>query len=842
MLFGTGLTIGNICQCNSNYVWQAAANGGSCVCDLTKAYLFNSICFSCPSTAQDFNSLGKGDGSGGCMCSVTYVWIASANSGTCSLCSSTLGMVLLSNGTCFTCGTNGTYTTFKLVSILNNSCSCSILTLQWNSDGYCDCGSGSAMVPSNGSFSCFVCNNILAFTTSKATLFSCNCVGNLIWNPTSKNCGCGNESFLMGSGSTAVCFSCQIANSLGVLNGSSCQCVVNFIWIASVSGGSCVCDFSKSYLIGVVCLPCPTTVQDPNSVGAGNGNGSCICLGNSSWAITNSSGSCIRCNFYSGIVALSNSSCLLCGTGGTFTKAKIVTTLNNTCTCSLNILSWNPNGYCDCGDGKAMVPLGHSYACYSCNNITGYTIKKTTSFNCSCVSDTMAWVPINRVCRCPVNTILKGSGYAAFCFVCPITNGKGIANGSSCVCNTNYVWVSTTTGGRCDCNLAKSYLVGSSCLPCPSSSQDPHSTGTGDGNGSCFCTGNYVWVAANATCVLCTTPGSIQLSNGTCLICGASGSNTLAQFANYQNNSCSCVEGLVWNPLGLCDCGATSILFISAGNLSCFSCTNTSSFISSKADSYSCTCVSQTMKWNSNTRTCSCPPNAILVGSGVSAYCFACPVTGNFLGISADRSICICTGSLVWNSASLVCGCSNSSEVVVGSGFESQCVSCSSILYASTIINYTACSCLGTGLVFSSSGKGSCNCPFNSIISPSFVCLACPNGSVPLTSYECRCPLGSIWSYSAQNCLQCGGALLPNSLSADGTSLACVCFPSYIWDVITQSCILATCTGSSSSCMSCSSGSALAVNPSTVRNLQFGNIIKGFLSGPFTNYNQISSY
>lgn len=121
--------------------------------------------------------------------------------------------------------------------------------------------------------------------------------------------------------------------------------------------------------------------------------------------------------------------------------------------------------------------------------------------------------------------------------------------------------------------------------------------------------------------------------------------------------------------------------------------------------------------------------------------------------------------------------------------------------------------------------------------------MKCPNGTVPLTPYECRCPLGSIWSYSDQNCLQCGSLLIPNSLASDSTNMACVCSTSYIWDVMTQSCILSSsCTGASSSCMTCPSGSALATNPSTVRNLRLGSTIQGFLSGSFTNYNQISGY
>jgi hypothetical protein len=186
----------------------------------------------------------------------------------------------------------------------------------------------------------------------------------------------------------------------------------------------------------------------------------------------------------------------------------------------------------------------------------------------------------------------------------------------------------------------------------------------------------------------------------------------------------------------------------------------------------------------------------------------------------------------------------NSSQVIVTILSTSQCISCSSVQYgAATAADSITCNCLGNGLVYASDCGGSCSCPDNNIILPSFTCFACPAGATSLTSYECLCPTDSFWNYANQNCTQCGTSDVPNSLSSGGTSLSCLCSAGYIWDVMTQTCVLSTvCTTVTAGCMTCPSGAASNLTAASAHNLTGGTLVLNLLSGPFTNYNQIKGY
>lgn len=170
------------------------------------------------------------------------------------------------------------------------------------------------------------------------------------------------------------------------------------------------------------------------------------------------------------------------------------------------------------------------------------------------------------------------------------------------------------------------------------------------------------------------------------------------------------------------------------------------------------------------------------------------------------------------------------------------CITCSSLPYTSSAINKTTCSCLGTGLIFSS--NGGCSCPSSSILLPNFTCLSCPTGSTPLTSYECLCILGSVWIYSSRTCRRCGTTDIPNSLPFGGSRMACQCSSNYTWDVMTQTCIISSiCLTPSPSCMNCGAGlNATILTPSSARNLSQGATIQQMLNGTFTNYNILSAY
>ena len=138
--------------------------------------------------------------------------------------------------------------------------------------------------------------------------------------------------------------------------------------------------------------------------------------------------------------------------------------------------------------------------------------------------------------------------------------------------------------------------------------------------------------------------------------------------------------------------------------------------------------------------------------------------------------------------------------IVAGSGSAASCSLCTG-QYVSTIINITTCSCLGTGLVFSSSPALACRCPAGKIIKADFTCMACPTGATVNTPFECRCPTGSVWNNLGNICQRCGSEIA-NSVAAGSTSMACNCTTGFVWDVMTYQC-LAACSANDNTCMRC---------------------------------------
>ena len=377
------------------------------------------------------------------------------------------------------------------------------------------------MVPSGNTYVCYTCANPTAFTTTKLNSFACNCVSTtMVWTPAQQACVCPTNFILVGSGSTAFCFACPTANGTGIASGTTCGCNTNFVWQPSSTGGRCACDPTTAYVAGTSCILCPAA--NPS-----NGIGSCTCPDTMVWSVTTSTGVCSNCGITPGVILLTNGSCFTCGASGTFTALKVVSATNSTCTCRSSRLVWNPLAYCDCGAGKAMIITGNTFVCFTCNKATAFTTTKATSFSCSCVSSALAWSSSTRKCVCPSNSIIVGTGSAATCFACPTVNGTGVASGTVCLCNTNFVWRATTTGGSCQCDFRRFYMAGTSCLRCPTTAP---ATGAGNGSGGCVCTGTNTWIVSGTSgqCLGCkATPGVVLLASRSCFTCGKSGTYTL---------------------------------------------------------------------------------------------------------------------------------------------------------------------------------------------------------------------------------------------------------------------------------------------------------------------------
>jgi hypothetical protein len=75
--------------------------------------------------------------------------------------------------------------------------------------------------------------------------------------------------------------------------------------------------------------------------------------------------------------------------------------------------------------------------------------------------------------------------------------------------------------------------------------------------------------------------------------------------------------------------------------------------------------------------------------------------------------------------------------------------------------------------------------------------------------------------------------------------LACKCKSGYVWDVMTLTCIT-DCTSNSAACMSCNfpeaSGSAIALNSATAKQLTGSKTVLAAVKLSYTNYAAISSY
>lgn len=191
-----------------------------------------------------------------------------------------------------------------------------------------------------------------------------------------------------------------------------------------------------------------------------------------------------------------------------------------------------------------------------------------------------------------------------------------------------------------------------------------------------------------------------------------------------------------------------------------------------------------------------------------------------------------------------MCNCGNVDQIIVGTGNSAFCSACSG-QYSISPDSTTTCSCLGTGLVFTTSKTtaGACACPKNNILLYNFACFACPTTTTPSTPYECPCPSGSIWNNYLSTCQACSSI----SNAKTGTSLACNCTTGYIWDVISLTCIANTaCTGAS--CMNCAfSGLLMAVGTaattvSSVKTLTGGSSVEKLVNLTYTNYNSIKGY
>jgi hypothetical protein len=638
-----------------------------------------------------------------------------------------------------------------------------------------------------------VCNSDLWWNSITLTCDAVTCPAGIIYNAAIAACACDPvRSILVGS----TCTSCSsISNSIGYsLTTTSCGCIPPNIWYATATGGICnICNSAIQIVLSSdgSCFTCPAT---NGGTGASNG-GACTCSANYIWVPTSTGGSC-TCDFSKAY--LSGSTCAACSTGTSGADGK------GGCLCSQTSV-WLSTSCVLCKVSADYVLLS-SGSCFPCGTANTFTVAKVVSAT-------------NDTCSCANGLTWNSNGY--------------------CACSSS-LFIFDSQAGSCACDYTKAYGSNTACTACPAGTTGP------DGSGGCVCPATNAW--QGSACVSCKKiVNHVLLASNVCFVCGTAGTYTVAKVVNAANNSCTCSANLKWNSAGFCDCGTSSAMIITGNTYSCQKCSNAAAFTKAKATQTSCSCVSDKLTWNDATSACDCgnSPNTIIVGTKQAAKCFTCTPSIYMVGASANLTACVCVGQLIWNSATMTCGCTKSTLSIIDSGVNTKCVSCSSILYAQPVANSIAgCTCLGTGLFFNVSCGGSCTCPANNIILPSFTCMTCPPGSVQFSAYECFCPTGSIWSIGGTTCITCGSEGLSNSIPSGGTPFACACSSGYIWDVMTLSCIsVSACSKVTASCMKCPSGSATTITAAAAKiGLAGGATVMALTNGAFTNYNQIKGF
>lgn len=176
----------------------------------------------------------------------------------------------------------------------------------------------------------------------------------------------------------------------------------------------------------------------------------------------------------------------------------------------------------------------------------------------------------------------------------------------------------------------------------------------------------------------------------------------------------------------------------------------------------------------------------------------------------------------------------------------SSCILCDSTVYAKSKATAISCTCLNTALKWN--GKA-CSCPVNSATNSDLTCTTCKSVD-PTNPYACVCNSTSIYDDIKKLCVVCGSSSVPNSVASSSTSnylIACSCKPLYIWDVMTNACILRTVCSSSSCKMNClkipnviTTALAATGDPNSYRNVIGGDIVKQNYQDSLSNFDLIS--
>jgi len=432
--------------------------------------------------------------------------------------------------------------------------------------------------------------------------------------------------------------------------------------------------------------------------------------------------------------------CINCPTGN-FTKAKLT---QFTCSCINSSLFWNTQGYCDCGNLKALVLIGNEISCVACN-VTSFSNGKNDSFSCICLG-ILTWNPTKKQCDCGADAIYTPSGSYA-CRTCDLyANSLGLLNSTSCSCLSSALkWNSTT--GLCNCTVANSVIFNvNSVYTCVVCNVSIFALSKLDVF-TCNCMTGYVWTANTG----CSCPDNTYALVGTganakCVKCD----NTIYSDGRNVNsiNSCHCLDSLTWQATGTCGCNSTSVIVFINDIYTCVACT-ASINAKNKSTVLTCNCLSSSLIWKSDLGICDCldTTNYIISGTATAPTCLICDSKIYASGRETTTTCKCVSDALAWRLTTKVCDCGDNYAFSLLDNVYT-CVNCkNSLINAKDKKNSSTCNCINTTLEWKPS-IGICDCPDSINFVP-------------------------IISGTKATCIKCNATIYALSRAAD--SLACVC-------------------------------------------------------------------
>lgn len=131
--------------------------------------------------------------------------------------------------------------------------------------------------------------------------------------------------------------------------------------------------------------------------------------------------------------------------------------------------------------------------------------------SCLC-NNNYIWNPQRNTCVCDASVFAyitpSGACFSCMNFDDPALTGY-VVNGV-CECMNGFTFVTTSTGGNCQCS--DSVSLSGVCFKCPPDSNP-------DGSDGCICLNFFIWSADSLRCLCDESVSSLLLPSGMCFSC-----------------------------------------------------------------------------------------------------------------------------------------------------------------------------------------------------------------------------------------------------------------------------------------------------------------------------------